>query len=108
MSMAPCSLVDIRAHTVITQKTTQYVFTAIKCLNILLLSFIRIKILKDTPARSSVTQSISIQNYTMNINKTYTGRTNTKTGAPNLILSHISVTPNLPEGKTELRSFYTS
>jgi hypothetical protein len=41
----------------------------------------------------------------MHINKTYTGRSNTKTGVPNLFTSRISVTPSLPEGKTELRSF---
>jgi hypothetical protein len=35
MSMTPCSLVDIRAHTVITQKTTHYVFSGIKILNTL-------------------------------------------------------------------------
>jgi hypothetical protein len=67
MSMTPCSLVDITAHTAETQKTTQYVFTAIKSLNFLRFKFTRIKILKDMPARSSVTQRISIQNYTMNI-----------------------------------------
>ena len=67
MSMTPYSLVNIRAHTMITQRTAQYVFTVIKSVNILRIRFIRIKIIKETPARSSVTKqtSISFQNYTI-------------------------------------------